>query len=307
MTDLSTHIAEIQEMFDGHLELTEQQIRSEFANLFEYDVPVDQARDTIITTFADESNIDSDTLFRSGETASEAQIATIDTDGNWGSYRVTVTKLFTPNSDSIDQVGLIADESGQTKFTKWSRAEHLPELKQGESYLIEDAVTDEYNGNYSLSLNTSTSVTELDSTVTDKTVDVKGAIIDLQDGSGLIKRCPTDECRYVLNGDGHCAEHGDVDGEFGLRLKTIVDTGKQTHNVIFQTRATEYLTGISIGDAIDSSATNEDLLYQMKAEFIGRYFSITGERSGEYVEVTGFDEVLEAQNVEATLQRAQSY
>lgn len=310
MTELADHIAEIQEMFEGHLKLTEDQIRAEFDNLLNYDVPVDQARETIVNTFADQEDIDSDLLFQTSDSANETDIAAMDSDGEWGSYRLTVSELWTPTADSIAQVGLVADETGQTKFTKWARADHLPELEEGESYRVEDAVTDEYNGDYSLSFNSSTTITSLDSDIDpSSTVEVRGAIIDLQSGSGLIQRCPYEDCTYVVGDNGQCAEHGSVEGEHDIRLKAIVDDGEETYNVVFRTGATAALTAISLDDAIEiaDSETNAAVTNRMKAEFIGRYFSITGTGGGAYIDVEGFQQVTEPHTIETTLRRAQTY
>ena len=43
-------------------------------------------------------------------------------------------------------------------------------------------------------------------------------MIDIQTGSGLIKRCP--ECKRALV-KGACAEHGKVKGEYDLRINRI--------------------------------------------------------------------------------------
>jgi replication factor A1 len=56
-----------------------------------------------------------------------------------------------------------------------------------------------------------------------------GAVVDIQSGSGLIKRCP--ECnRQVKN--GICGEHGKVEGVYDLRTKAGIDNGSEIRELL---------------------------------------------------------------------------
>jgi replication factor A1 len=60
---------------------------------------------------------------------------------------------------------------------------------------------------------------------------MEGALVDIKDGSGLIKRCPDEDCTRVIR-NGRCSEHGDVSGEFDLRIKGVLDDGEQAQDAL---------------------------------------------------------------------------
>jgi hypothetical protein len=72
-----------------------------------------------------------------------------------------VVELWEPRADAVAQVGLLGDETGTIKFTKWSKSD-LPELEEGKSYALRNVVTDEYQGRFSVKLNRTTTIEELD-------------------------------------------------------------------------------------------------------------------------------------------------
>ena len=117
---------------------------------------------------------------------------------------VKVVDLWEPRSDAVAQVGLLGDESGTIKFTKWSKSD-LPTLEEGAVYDLRNVVTDEYEGRFSVKLNRTTTIEELDEEIEvgDDDLTIEGALVDIQSGSGLIKRCPEDDCTRVLQ-NGRC-------------------------------------------------------------------------------------------------------
>ncbi|MFB6177808.1 MAG: hypothetical protein ABEI99_11825, partial [Halobaculum sp.] len=126
--------------------------------------------------------------------------------------------------------------------------------------------------------------------------------------SGLIKRCPEDECTRVLQ-NGRCSEHGQVDGQFDLRVKAVLDDGEAVHEVIFDEEATEQLTGISLAeakqmaqDALDTTVVEEEI----RELITGRYYRVSGPVLGRYVLADEFSEETETPDAEATLIRARS-
>jgi replication factor A1 len=76
------------------------------------------------------------------------------------SLKAKVIQLRENTHDSISQVGLLGDETGIIKFTAWKNAE-LPELEQGESYLLKSVVIGEFNGRFQVQLNKNSSVEKL--------------------------------------------------------------------------------------------------------------------------------------------------
>lgn len=76
-------------------------------------------------------------------------------------------------------------------------------------------------------------------------VSVSGRVIEIQQGSGIILRCP--ECNQVLREDG-CRVHGSVDGTVDLRVKCVVDDGTGSIKTIFNKDQTENLLNKTLDD-----------------------------------------------------------
>jgi replication factor A1 len=132
--------------------------------------------------------------------------------------------------------------------------------------------------------------------------------VDIQSGSGLIKRCPEEDCTRVLQ-NGRCSEHGEVEGEFDLRIKGVLDDGEDVHEVLFDKEGTEDLTGITLEeakdmamDALDTSVVAEE----MRETVLGRYYRIAGPRFDRYVLADDVEELDEPVDPEAVLIKARS-
>ncbi len=78
-------------------------------------------------------------------------------------------------------------------------------------------------------------------------VTVRGILIDLREGSGLVYRCP--ECRRVLR-KGACRIHGEVKGEADLRVKAVLDDGSGALTAVFNRELTEALLDKTMEAAI---------------------------------------------------------
>ncbi len=285
MTDLHDHATEIHEQFEEHLELSVDDIEDRLETLVdEYKVPLSEARRSVISHYLDLAGIERDAIDTGGSTT--ADIADIDTPDEWLTLEAKVVELWEPRSDSIDQVGLIGDETGTIKFTKWAKSD-LQQLEEGTSYQFENVVSDEYQGRYSVKLNRTTNIEELseDIEVGRATDSVEGALIDIQQGSGLIKRCPHEGCTRVTQ-NGRCAEHGEVEGVFDLRIKGVVDDGVTTQDVLFDREATEQVAEIDLEtakemakDALDTTVVADEIADRV----LGRYYRIDGPTIGRYV------------------------
>ncbi|WP_273837234.1 hypothetical protein [Halococcus sp. PRR34] len=79
----------------------------------------------------------------------------------WIDLEAQVIDLWSPNSESVAQVGLLGDSSGMTKFVSWA-ASSVPRLEEGASYSLSTVVTDEHEGRHSVNLNSATDVEHLD-------------------------------------------------------------------------------------------------------------------------------------------------
>lgn len=303
MPDAKSHAKEIVEQFEDYLELEVDEVEQRIKKLTgEYGVPLDEARRSTINSYRDEAGIEPEDIIGSG--SDEVLVSEIDEEEMWVDVTVKLVELWEPRSDSIAQVGLVGDESGRIKFTSFATSE-LEELEEGKSYQLKNVISNEYQGRYSINLNKKTSIEKIDEDIEvgDDAVTVEGAIVDLQSGSGLIKRCPEEGCTRVLQ-NGRCSEHGDVEGVFDLRIKGVLDDGRETREVIYNKEATEELVGISLDeaqqmakDALDTAVVADEI----REQIVGRYYRITGPKLGRYylaneceqiTELTGANEVL---------------
>jgi hypothetical protein len=74
-------------------------------------------------------------------------------------------------------------------------------------------------------------------------------VTDVNSASGLIPRCPVEDCSYVLDSN-RCREHGPQDDvAYDLRVKLQVGTGADTYEFIVGREETAALTGINLEQA----------------------------------------------------------
>jgi replication factor A1 len=311
MADLQRHAEEVHDQFSDQLDITVEDVQERLETLVnEYKVPADEARRSVVSTYLDEAGMERDEIGGGGGGGNASvKAAEIDQDEQWVDLRVTVADLWEPRSDAVAQVGLLGDESGTVKFVAFETSD-LPLLEEGKSYALGNVVTDEYEGNYSVKLNRTTSITELDETIEvgDDATEVEGALVDIQDGSGLVKRCPEEDCTRVLQ-NGRCNEHGEVDGEYDLRIKGVLDDGDEVTEVIFDEEATTDLTGIGLEEAIGmakDALDTEVVVEEMREDVLGRYYRVRGPTFGRYVLANETERLDGPVDAEATLIKARS-
>lgn len=245
-----------------------------------FKVPVKEAESSVVAFFLRKHGIErADYYTGSGSGTNETvPVADIPTeDGKWISLRVKVAQLWDSEQLSIDQVGLIGDETGTIKFTMWTKA-NLPHLEEGQSYSIENVVTNLYNDRVSVTFNKTSKVVELDTDVEARQTESKytGAMVKIKDNSGLIKRCPI--CNRAMT-SGTCQEHGNVSGTHDLRIMGILDDGVSTQDVLLGREMTETIWGHTLDeakamavDALDAEVVIDD----MRTALVGRYYSASG-------------------------------
>ncbi|MHC1574320.1 MAG: replication protein A, partial [Candidatus Methanogasteraceae archaeon] len=217
----------------------------------------------------------------------EAQLITIDSineSNKWVNLRAKVVELWDSEHESIDQVGLVGDETGTIKFVKWAKSE-LPALLEGKSYSFENLTTDEFEERFSVKFNKNSSIKELDEDIEVgfSTTEFTGAMVHIQDGSGLIRRCPM--CNRALM-KGTCMEHGNVDGIHDLRIKAVLDNGIMVQEALFNREITESISGITLDeakemavDALDQSVVQDE----MKKRLLCRYYTMSGSILDRYM------------------------
>lgn len=255
----------------------------------QYSVPTNEARRSVLRHYADEHDTELDGVGGDNnyEENAEADLADLDGADQWADVEVELTTLWSSDSDSVQQTGLVADETGQMKFTAWADSD-VPEMEEGQQYRLESVVTDVYQGRTQIQLNSSTEVTPLDKEIDaaeQETSEDYGVIVDIQSGSGLIKRCEVDDCTRVLN-NGRCSEHGEQDGEHDIRVKAVLDDGEEVQDVLFDDDATEEFVGITLEDAKEMAAEALDpqvVTDEVEDALIGRYYAVEGPIVGRYL------------------------
>lgn len=282
---LSDDAESLYNQFNDHLDISVAEIESQLRTLrSEFAVPAEEARRTVERRLREEADID-----RSDSTQGLPECvdaASINSDGTWLSLKGEVVQLWDASSESVAQTGLITDDTGTIKFTLWAKsADDLPTLEEGEAYRFDNVVTDEYQGQYSVNLNSSSTVVAIDESFeADQTETVDGAVVAIKDGSGLIERCPQEDCTRTLR-SGRCSEHGAVDGELDLRIKAILDDGQTVHRLIFDAEATKEMTGMSLADAkaLATEALDRSVVVKRLREMlVGRYLAVDAEQVGQY-------------------------
>ncbi|OIB57760.1 replication factor A [Natrialba sp. SSL1] len=308
MSDVRQHADDIHDQFSDHLDVSVEDVEERLATLVdEYKVPMDEARRSVTNHYLEEAGLDREDL--SSGSSEAVNVEDVDEPEEWVDLTAKVIELWDPRSDAVAQVGLLGDPTGTIKFTKWAKSE-LPALEEGGVYSLENVVTDEYQGRYSVKLNSTTIIEELDEEleVGDDTSEIEGALVDMQSGSGLIKRCPKEDCTRVLQ-NGRCNEHGEVEGEFDLRIKAVVDDGLDAHEVIFDKEATEELTGLSLEEAKDMAMDALDTTVvadEIADDIVGTYYRIEGPTFGRYVLADDVSELDGPADAEQLLIKARS-
>ena len=221
-----------------------------------------------------------------------AKVVEINEPGLWVDLTVKVAQLWETNSESISQSGLVGDETGTIKFVKWSKAD-LPDMEEGKSYLLKNLVTDEFQGRFSVKLNRTSQIEPLEEDVEIGSVaaEFSGALVDVQKGSGLIKRCPV--CKRSL-AKGVCGEHGKVEGSYDLRIKAVLDDGRRAQDVLVNRETTERLVGLTLEEAkqMAMEALDHEVVRSLiESKLMGRYYSITGPRIDRYLLVESINEI----------------
>jgi replication factor A1 len=269
-----------------------------------YRVPRAQAFESVRGHVLKEAGIDTEAFWAAqrggdrGTTDDPLSLTECTTDNEWVTVRAKVIELWDPTHDSIDQVGLIGDESGRLKFVAWKKS-NPPVLEEGTTYTFKDVVVDEYEGSYSVKINSRSEIIEHPADSEEAVTEVgtmttghEGFFVAIQSQSGLIKRCSVSDCTRVLAG-GECSEHGAVDGEFDLRIKAVIDDGRTAQECLFTAGMTEVVSGIDLETAQQMASETLDFTVvadRLKQMLIGRRFTVEGPLLGRYLLVEEVEE-----------------
>jgi len=249
--------------------------------LLEFKVPESEAVRTIENYLMKELEISREHL----KEAPLVKIVDITEPGEWVSLKAKVVQLWEPNSESISQAGLIGDETGIIKFV-WLSASVKP-VEEGKSYVFRNVVTDCYNGKMQVNVNRNSEIEEIDEDVQlpPREVEVFGALVAIQQNSGLIKRCKL--CNRTMTKE-ICPVHGKVEAYEDLRVKGVVDDGENVYEVILKQEIVKSLTGIGLEEALRIAREYLDrnaVLSELKSKLFGRYLRLIGTKGERYLVV----------------------
>jgi replication factor A1 len=194
-----------------------------------------------------------------------------------GSVRAKVVQEWEPTHDRMLQSGLLGDETGTIKFVIWKEL-GKERLEVGSVYSVFYALVDEYNGRLSLNLTTATVMQEEGDipTISGGEVAIRGAIVHIAPGSGIIKRCPVEGCNRALSRQNYCPIH-EIQPNFvyDLRIKGWLDDGEKTHNILIQRDVVEMLTGMTLDQSKEIAENNplgmDEVFLRMRDILLGRY------------------------------------
>ena len=199
-----------------------------------------------------------------------------------GSVRAKVVQEWDVTHERMLQQGLLADETGTIKFVLWKEP-GKERLEVGSVYSIFYALVDEYNSRLSLNLSTATLMQEEGDmpTISGGDVAIRGAIVHIAPGSGIIKRCPVEGCNRALSRQNYCPIH-EIQPNFvyDLRIKGWLDDGEKTHNILLQRDVVESLTKITLDAAKEIAENNplgmDEVFLRMRDALLGRYVICRG-------------------------------
>ncbi len=250
----------------------------------EFKVPEDEAMRTVKNYLMKELDVSREQLIMESPLV---KVADIKAPGQWVSLKAKVVQLWDSSSPNVSQVGLIGDETGIIKFVIWAKA-NKPQVEEGKCYLFANVVTDSFGGRMQVNVNRNSRIEEIDEDIQlpPKELEIVGALIAIQQNSGLIKRCKL--CNRVLT-KGVCPIHGQTESYDDLRVKGVIDDGENYYEVILNEENVRDLTGIGLEEAKEIAMENLDrtaVLSELKNRLLGRYYRLRGMRGQRYLLVS---------------------
>ena len=248
------------------------------------------------------------------EVGGDSDLADLEAGDRGRNVEVTVIEVERRTIDGRDGEttilsGVLGDPTARLPFTDWDPHDSLAE---GASLRLENVYIREFRGVPSVNVTEYTTVEPLETDIEvgepqrmaireavaqggAYDVELVGNIIEIREGSGLIKRCP--ECSRVTQ-KGQCRTHGDVEGEDDLRVKAVLDDGTETVTVVLDRDQTETIYGGTIEDAKAQArdAMDQSVVAKSIAEtLVGPEYRVRGHLSvddfGANLETTEFDEM----------------
>ncbi|MCQ2085881.1 MAG: hypothetical protein MJY54_00385 [archaeon] len=189
--------------------------------------------------------------------------------------------------------GVIADDTGTIQYSAWKDFN----LKKGETIRVKNAYVRSWRGILQLSFGDDCEISKESAQfpnfkfteAEEKTiaeairtggtnVTIKGTIVHIKPGSGLIQRCPV--CRRAVR-ENKCGVHGSVmpgPDDYDLRLKLVIDDGTGTINANINRNSTEMITGITL-DTVKNQMNNtleSEIVKKMSLKIFCKKVKIVG-------------------------------
>ena len=170
--------------------------------------------------------------------------------------------------------GNIADDTGEIQYSAWNDFN----LEVDRSYRVTNAYIRSWKGIPQINMGDNTEVAAVDVVFDDADIGqgnertigdiakngggmdviIRGAIVDIRPGSGIVKRCP--QCKRTIIND-ECKTHGTVEPVPDLRMRIIIDDGTGSIATTMNREYTEKFTGVSFEAASNlSKARGEDIV-----------------------------------------------
>lgn len=257
----------------------------------QFNVPLADAENSVVSFFLRSTGIERSAYYSGSGGNQDVSIADIPQEADkWINLRAKVVDIWDNDSEYIQQIGIIADETGRTKFVLW-RSAGLSDMTEGNVYSMENITTSEYNGRISVGFNRNSSIEEIgdDIEVGNTETEYYGVMVHIKNGSGLIKRCP--ECNRALQ-SGACSEHGNVEGTNDLRIMAVIDNGIDNQDVLFNCEMTESIWGHTLDEAISIAIDELDagaVLDGMRNMLVGGYYKVSGNDMGDMMLANSFE------------------
>lgn len=297
-------------------DIDEEQVEEEIESYASFNLPKGEVRNGVLSKLAQSLGISTDELTGSdgsgGEytDAPEVDIASITDPEEQVTISAEVAQLWEPKSDKIAQVGLLNDGTDRIKFVSWDDADKMM-VTEGEQYQFSNVTTSEYDGRMSVNVNQYSEIDFLEDEIdVSSGAEFEGAFVALQNGSGLIKRCPEEDCSRTLKNGDRCSEHGSVEYEDDLRVKGVLDDGDQTFTIIINDLDTiEELTGYTLESALDEAEEKIDrdaVAESMEPMLLGTYFNVTAQRIGDFYNVEEIEKTVKRPDTDSLLVKARS-
>jgi len=204
--------------------------------------------------------------------------------------------------------GLLADDRGKVQYSAWDDFD----LQEGEVVTIRNGYVRSWRGIPQLNFGERSEVIRSDESLPPAEellrpalrgidelekvgggvdVMIRGVVVDIKKGSGLIFRCP--ECNRPVQG-GTCRIHGKVKAEPDLRIKAVVDDGNFSLTAILNREMTEELLGLTLEESLKAAresmnqeVVREEIEEKLLAHPVELSGNVTSDEFGLMMIVTG--------------------